>query len=524
MQASLRQQAVYNSWQNEDKNLLIQAVAGSGKTTTLLELIKKTSGQVLYLAFNKSIQVETATKFEEKSITNGKALTIHSLGLQSIRMSRIKFSIKNSKFYHLFKELKEKHGRILNSCVKEVAEKGTERADEAVYMTLKDMNEYSRLFLTTKYSDIINILLDMDKFPVDNKHLEILWKHFVNVRMESYNKPVVDIDFTDMIYIPLKFNLYIPVAEEYLMIDECQDLNLAQHKFIDKINSQGTVKKWVACGDRNQSIYGFSGAYPESFDLFTKKPNVRELPLDINYRCAVNIVKQSNNVYDIMTPFKSHNGRVANYTLGTVSSSDGLDDNQDNFFKTEFKDKNTFKDILIICRNKRPLFSMYFFLLERNIPAFIMGEDILNGVIRMLKPYGDTPIETIENIFEREIEDFEINIKDDKDRAKLFYMKENLANFNIVSRKLCSPFDRGSDLLESFKKLFEDKTNAVTLCSIHKSKGLESEKVIILNESLIPSPFAKKPAQITQEINLKYVARTRAKEELIYLEADFTNF
>ena len=59
--------------------------------------------------------------------------------------------------------------------------------------------------------------------------------------------------------------------------------------------------------------------------------------------------------------------------------------------------------------------------------------------------------------------------------------------------------------------------SAVILCTIHKSKGLEAKVVYILNEFLIPSKFAKSPSQLEQEQNLKYVARTRATEELYYL-------
>ena len=55
------------------------------------------------------------------------------------------------------------------------------------------------------------------------------------------------------------------------------------------------------------------------------------------------------------------------------------------------------------------------------------------------------------------------------------------------------------------------------LCTIHKSKGLEADVVYILNENLIPSKFAKSAEQLKQENNLKYVARTRAKNELYFL-------
>ena len=79
--------------------------------------------------------------------------------------------------------------------------------------------------------------------------------------------------------------------------------------------------------------------------------------------------------------------------------------------------------------------------------------------------------------------------------------------------------DKIEILLQSLKQLFaepEDET-VITLCTIHKSKGLEADVVYILNEFLIPSKFAKSSMQLEQETNLKYVARTRAKKELYYL-------
>lgn len=520
-QPSKRQQAIYDAWENKNHNILIQAVAGSGKTTTLLGLIERTKGKTLYLAFNKSIQLETEQKFIDKGLEKrGKAMTLHSLGLMAIRESGVKFVIKNSKFYHLWKEMEKRHQPMINKAIKEIQKKGVERAAEALYMTMKDMNDFSRLFLTDTYSEIINILLEMDKFPVDNNTVKKLWMEFLQVRASSYTQPKVMIDFVDMLYIPVKFNLIIPIKPKYLMIDECQDLNLVQHKFIDNLVSQGDVVKWIAVGDRNQSIYGFTGAYPESFDKFLTKDNVIEMPLDINYRCARSIVSSANEVYDVMKAHKTDLGSVIIKDLGKIDSL-SITPEQDQFLTSLFGDKSKYKDTMVICRNKRPLFNLYFTLLERDIPAKMMGEDILAAVVRMVKPYLDVKLSVIVDILQDELREFEEKANSNEEKAKLFYMKENYANFYIVYNKLCSPNHKGSDLIESFEKLFEDRENAITLCSIHKSKGLESKRVIVLNESLIPSPFAKKPSQIIQETNLKYVARSRAQEELILLEAEF---
>jgi superfamily I DNA/RNA helicase len=50
-------------------------------------------------------------------------------------------------------------------------------------------------------------------------------------------------------------------------------------------------------------------------------------------------------------------------------------------------------------------------------------------------------------------------------------------------------------------------------CTVHRSKGLEAKVVYILRPDLMPHP--KGNAQ--EERNLKYVAITRAKERLIWV-------
>lgn len=53
--------------------------------------------------------------------------------------------------------------------------------------------------------------------------------------------------------------------------------------------------------------------------------------------------------------------------------------------------------------------------------------------------------------------------------------------------------------------------NAVVLGTVHRTKGLESERVFVLAPDLIPHPMAKKPWERDQEKNLAWVAATRAK-------------
>ena len=72
-----QQQEIIHS--TED-NLVINAVAGSGKTTTLVQYaLARPTMRILYLAYNKAISNEINTKLQELNITNVKASTIHSL-------------------------------------------------------------------------------------------------------------------------------------------------------------------------------------------------------------------------------------------------------------------------------------------------------------------------------------------------------------------------------------------------------------------------------------------------------------
>src|ERR1017187_10047977 len=67
-------------------NIKINAVAGSGKTTTIIEYAKSRSreSRILYLAFNKSVKLEAIKKFADNGLTNVKVETAHSLAYKHV--------------------------------------------------------------------------------------------------------------------------------------------------------------------------------------------------------------------------------------------------------------------------------------------------------------------------------------------------------------------------------------------------------------------------------------------------------
>lgn len=483
MTPSIRQQDIYDVWDNEDYNLLINAVAGSGKTTTILQLVERCEYKTLFLAFNKSIQQEIQAQLESRGLRQGKAMTVHSLGLAAIR-NKYKFEVKKGKNWSILKRIEKLHSPIFG------------RLDFMDRLrlgySLMDMNDISRLFLTDDLEEIEQYMFTMDKSMARNKNLDLIWDSWINFREQSYDAKYITIDFIDMIYLPVKQNLYIPIDPYYLMIDECQDLNLCQHKLVDKLINQ-TVQKWVAVGDRNQAIYGFSGAVGSSFDMFLQKDNVKEMPLDVCYRCAPNIVEEANDVFKCMEAFKKEDG--------IVEDVDIVQDIKENS--------------LVICRNTNPLIKVFFELISLGKPAYIKGEDILGSLKNFLKPYS--VMNLTRAYLEMEDKLAELIRNEGKDSYPVYKYKENMDNFQMTAINLANNQGTIKCLLLEIESIFEKKDNAIELCTIHKSKGLEADVVYILNEELIPSKFAVSPQQQLQERNLKYVARTRAKKEMYYL-------
>jgi len=146
---------------------------------------------------------------------------------------------------------------------------------------------------------------------------------------------------------------------------------------------------------------------------------------------------------------------------------------------------------------------------------------LLGTINKFLKPYNYKSIAQTTISLKgalREIEN--LTGKSQDQMFKMYRLKENVKIFNILAKNYPDKKDKVGELLTTFDTIFREvsEEDAITLCTIHKSKGLEADIVYILNEDLIPSKFAVSPTQLEQEENLRYVARTRAKKEMYYLD------
>lgn len=515
MELSEKQIEADRIWTEEDCNLLVDSVAGSGKTTLILNLAKKCPGKTLMLAFNKSIQLE----LEDRTRSEGhlKTMTLHGLGLMAIK-THIGYHIKvnKSKNYVIAKKLRE----LIPSYFKSL----TWKKQVELNAYLINLNDVGRMFVTEDLDKIKTYMRDMGKptcvvpnrrviprtkeeieecqkddkiLVVDNDSYKITEKVIWDLFIQMRNTISTEIDFLDMIYIPVVMDLDIPLKPEYLTVDEAQDLNYCQHKLIDKIISQPQFKKWLSVGDFRQSIYGFSGALSNSFEMFREKNNVKETDLDICYRCSTNIINEANSVYPVMRGFKDSEGIVAVH--------EGIED-------VVFEPNS-----MVICRNQAPLLELFFYLASIDVSCYLKGEDFMSGIISYLKPFKNKRYNDFYDELYDEVQKLK-NKTSEQERIKYYILGEKLNILQLIKSNLNVGFKYIKEVLPMLEVLFKVRANAVTLCTIHKSKGLECNTVYWLHPELIPSKFATSPDQLKQEKNLKYVAITRAIEKLIIIK------
>ena len=174
-------------------------------------LLEACKYKTLFLAFNKSIQEEIQAKIDAAGMEQGKALTMHSLGLQAIRHEGKRVEITSSKNWALLKILTTKFKKLLKPLSREDKMKLN-------YLFI-DLNDTSRMSLTDNYQELIMILKGEGKDIMNLPFLPELWEEFIEIRKESYEGKTIQIEFNDMIYLPVVNNYSIPVHPYYLMVD-----------------------------------------------------------------------------------------------------------------------------------------------------------------------------------------------------------------------------------------------------------------------------------------------------------------
>ena len=498
------QKDIFDYIEHGQGHLVVEAAAGSGKTFTLikcLELIPNDK-RILLTAFNKDIVNELKKKAKE--FPNVECKTLHGLGMLMV----MKNVDEMSPVPEIFKYSSQFYSNP--SAYTKINLFRLKKHDRKTYMdNVKKYVDFARYFLcqTPKDLDEIEKVYEIETVA-DEKEVAMKLLEWGKTNLKT-------MDYTDMIWLPNVLNLKpIGLQYDYIMVDECQDMNKAERELVLKCFKMGT--RMVSVGDENQLIYQFSGSDKDSLNTLKNLPNTKCLPLSISYRCADSIVEYAQRIVPSIEKNDDHRA-------GNVLEDVPLEDVKDGD--------------MVLCRTNAPLVDLYNRYLKLGKKSYIVGKDIGSNMKTIIESMNKTEVNwgNIEKdgLFIRLYDDLfetrnkimaESNVsKEDAINSRQFQDKLDMIN---AIGAMANGINSVDELLGKIDVVFPKKVQkeGIKLSTIHKSKGLECENVYIACKSLMPSKNATTKWEKRQERNLMYVAYTRAKNKLGFLDEKEFNY
>lgn len=471
--APVKQPRVIREWSDYQKeifsdiasgsgNTQVDALAGTGKTSTIVEgfyHVPKFKNSLM-CAFNKSIQ----TELESRSPAGVEVKTLHSLGYAACRRS--------------FPKMGAPDKNKLDGYIK--AEKGDERETYELRSSLAKAISLSKGYLASSPKEIDEV---MDRHEVDTcGESRDSFIASVSKIMEATKRDTNRVDFDDMIWLPNVLGLRLDKFD-MVFIDEAQDLNLAQINLA--LNSASGNGRIISVGDEHQAIYGFRGADSNAIQNIVDRLSSKRMPLSVTYRCAKSIVEMAKTIVpEIQAAPDAQEGSVEYCSV----------DKMENLVKP---------GDFILSRVNAPLIKWCLALLKARIPANIQGRDMGQSLTSLIKKSSASNVDDFLSwLADYEAMEVDRLIKIKRDTSTISDKAECL-------RTLCEGTRSLADVRENIDKLFKDgdDKDRVMLSSTHKAKGLERDRVFMLTDTYKPNKGA-------EEANLTYVAYTRAKQSL----------
>jgi superfamily I DNA/RNA helicase len=542
---------------------LIEAAPGSSKTTTLLEAARRYvlkhegKGHLLFVAFSRQIATELKERIRQAGLQKVmRASTIHALGLATL------YPVLGKKL-----QLKEnKYNRIIQNYLVETYPTRYSYLPKELAGWVEELIHYARVTLTDPREEVAVRQLCQHYGLVEVLH------HFqtcfaalgpVLIRGQQVAKDTGFIDYNDMLYLPLLWQLPLSsrVPFDLALIDEYQDLSAAQLELLLRLllgqphyspqhhsesegwaegngkesgclypqltaqipaqysshssSDNGPLKdrpkatRLLFAGDQHQSIFGFNGADDAARTRILARTSAQTLPLRVCYRCPTSHIALANQVYPVIEPAPG----AAVGQVHEISQSSQAGEGKELASLIKPGD-------LVMCRVSAPLVSLCFELIRIGQAAKVLGRDIGKGLVAVLNHLARDPtfrfeqlISLLENYREvqrelkAQVSPTALAAVDDKvDTLIALYEGANPRPASLSELKL---------LIEA---IFSDEQGQVVLSTVHRAKGLQFRRAFILHyRDLLPHPKATLPWERVQEHNLKYVALTRATEELFLI-------
>jgi DNA helicase-2/ATP-dependent DNA helicase PcrA len=486
------QKAIFDFIVEGKGDAMVSAVAGSGKTTTLVEGAKYLSTQsAVFFAFNKHIAEELSRRLVD---TPMKARTIHSLGYSMVAQGKRGLKTTDYKYVEIARRY----------CETNWPELAFKKAQLSVLTnSLAKLVDLARCTLTYD-SRGLEDLADAHGIELDNGVLQkviSLVPLVLNEGIAVYQRSN-EIDFTDMVWLPTRLGLIPLDRYEWIFVDEAQDLNAAQRELVLKVRGAGGRILWV--GDPRQAIMGFAGADFQSYRRIQEITGAVELPLSICYRCPTSHIELAQAIVPEIQP--APGAAVGEVAFITKSKLHELVREND----------------LITCRLVAPCVSMCIDLIRRKVPARVRGRDVASQLVALATKIGkyadwsEFPM-LLDVYYDERLA--ALNKRRRPSESQILMLTDT-----VEALHACYAEFRARDVddfCKQIRDIFSDDRASVTLSTIHKAKGLEADRVFILRPEKLPLVWQRQTDdQYEQEMNLKYVALTRAKQLLVWVTED----
>lgn len=477
------QKDLFSAIESQTGHLMVNAVAGSGKTFSLLESMRRVKGVSVFVAFNKSI----ATELESKVPSHVTALTLHSFGLKAIikafgytRVDKFKLNKIMNK-YPATSFLDGMTGRE-----KAQVFQVREQVSKLVSIWKNTLIDYKNNDEVIKAANYYNVNYDPAVLGIARSIME------KSVAIRKF------VDFDDMIYMPVALGLNVPTFDN-VFVDECQDLNRAQIEMVLKMVKKPNGRI-VAVGDPKQSIYGFRGADTEAMPRMKEVLKATELPLSVCYRCPTSHLELAKEIVPYIEAAPAANEGTVDY-ITSEKFSEKVDTNC---------------EPLVLCRTNAPLISYAIKLIREGKKACVRGTDIgkfLRGLVVGFQ--AKTLSEFNQKVTEWQNAQLEVLNK----RWASSAVKETIMDYADVLEEFSKQASSPYDIVNLIDRVFSDELKGTVFSTVHKAKGLENNTVYIIRPELLPLMRKdQQPWELEQEMNLKYVALTRSKDKLIFVQ------
>jgi DNA helicase-2/ATP-dependent DNA helicase PcrA len=516
------QLAIYRHLLEGKGDLLVEAAAGSGKTTTILQaakIIQMMNKTWQFVAFGHDISAEINLKLEKMGMKNA-SRTAHQLGKIAL-LKKLKKNLKEPD--------ERKYPRLARNLVNGLIRPTTKLDEQHALSTLVEVAKLARLTLTppddhealllmAQHYNIDLVLSTEFSEDADSKTIEKRKKE--EQRLETLTlqaiKPLIEegievaenggiIEFTDMLYLPYAWNL-TPYQSDIILCDECQDLSASQLDLVLKLRKRNGMIIFV--GDPHQAIFGFAGADNYSFYRIQERTNAKILPLSISYRCPLSHITLAQKIVPSIEPKPDAPEGI----IETIPSN-----------KLASTLRQQIGECLILCRTTAPIVELCLKLIGQRINARVRGREIGSQLLSIIDDVCQLTNFTWEKFGAW------LEVYQDAQTRRLLRTEGNEAKIQalqdrVEAIKTCYTHFTNAEIATAaiFKNhvqaLFSDKNPGIWLSTVHRAKGLEQKYIYILKKEKLPLAWQGQQAwEYEQEMNLKYVALTRSTHGLYFI-------